>query len=85
MKTLALLLPLAAGTSVNTMYITPGEECGDIWRNDYDILDPWPERCQVYKTSSPCGRYEMSEDGQTVLSCELPEMCAAVMTDPECL
>ena len=36
------------------LFSTPGKDCGDIFRNDYDMADPWPQNCQVYKTSNAC-------------------------------
>ena len=86
MKTLSLLLTLLATSKAEYLYETPGEECPDIWAEDSrNILDPWPERCQVYKITNECDRYEMSEDGQTILSCHVGTTCMAVYTEPECL
>ena len=82
MKLIALIT--TAAVAQDTIYTKPGEECNDIWRMESNIMNPWPERCQVYKTSNECNRYEMSEDGQTILSCDEPEACGTVSTPPKC-
>ena len=74
----------------SAMYSTPGSKCGNIFRNEWDIASPWIENCRVYKTSNACNRYELSleKDENTgypvVLSCEIAEMCIAVVETPSC-
>ena len=50
--------------SAATMFKQTGKECGDIFKNKYDIMDPWPTNCKVYHTSNACNKYEMSIDGK---------------------
>merc|ERR1712127_248797 len=74
----------------SAMYSTPGEKCGNIYRNEWDVASPWLEDCKVYKTSNACNRYELSLeiDAATgypiVLSCEISDMCMAVVETPRC-
>ena len=74
----------------SAMYSTPGEKCGNIFKNKYDVASPWLEDCKVYKTSNACNRYELSreKDADTgfpqVLSCDIAEMCIAVVETPRC-
>ena len=49
------------------------------------MMTPWPKYCQVYMTSNPCNKYEMSIDGKTILSCDIAEMCMTVMATPKCV
>ena len=60
--------------------------CPNFFDNTWDVMDPWPKNCKVYKTSNPCNRFELSQDvPPKILSCDIAEMCMAVMATPECL
>ena len=76
---------LANLATARTIYAQTGEECGNIFENPLDILTPWPDSCQIYQTSNPCNFYEMSIDGEEVLSCDIAEMCIAQVQEPQCL
>ena len=80
----SLLLLSASQIQSKLMFETPGKDCPDIYRNSWDIAQAEIEHCQVYKTSNACNRFELSESGE-VLSCEVGDICIAVMTDPKCL
>ena len=54
---------LVGAISAQDMFETPGSQCQDPLRNDYDVMDPWPTGCKVYMNTNPCNQYEMSIDG----------------------
>ena len=73
----------------SAMFSTPGEKCGNIYRNEWDVASPWLEDCRVYKTSNACNRYELSQELDDtgfpiVLSCNIAEMCMDVVETPKC-
>ena len=50
--------------------------CGDV-----ASLKP-SKNCWVWQSHSACNRFEISKDENSIVSCEIPEICIMVMVEP---
>ena len=48
---------------------TGPEKCTDIFKNSWNLATPWPDKCRIYNSSSPCNKYELTPDGKAIISC----------------
>lgn len=67
----------------DTLFETTGSSCDDVL-SGANVLDPWPENCEVYSGTNACNKYQMVPDGSSVISCYKPSLCVAVVVEPFC-
>lgn len=59
--------------------VTTNPKCKD----PRDTTNWPPAGCKIWMANS-CDQYEISKDGKDIISCNTPEMCAAVYLPPRC-
>ena len=61
--------------------------CNNFWREEGLTATPWAKGCKIYQHTNPCNKYEISFDGKSIESCDMPYECPDNKTSvtPKCL
>ena len=66
------------------LYDNVTQECNFFADQEY-IVAPWPVGCQVYQHTNGCNKYEISQSGKGVNSCQLKYNCPFQLVEAKCL